>query len=214
MKRKINIIKEKSQRAIVIAENNKNKIIDILLSKETHLTAIDEYNKIVSCFENIDIQLEYLLSRQVNLISSYLPQNLPLYSLVLFVFVPSLMADSVAFRPPVLLTDIYHQLFGIFKEVFDNVSECICQRNEFLYNYVVKSDAIIFTGKLENAMKIIEQLPTDSVFIYNGSGYNPIVITKDGNLSDENIDKIVDYQLYNSGQDCMAPGVIFVEGPS
>lgn len=65
------------------------------------------------------------------------------------------------------------------------------------------------TTKEENAMKVLENCK-NRLFIFNGSGINPVVIFNDADI-DLSVDKSYKMRLYNSGQDCAGPDVFFVQ---
>ncbi|MBD5388652.1 hypothetical protein HDR63_00135 [bacterium] len=89
----------------------------------------------------------------------------------------------------------------IINKFFPSIKFKYDSRREFLKGCTQKSGVVIYTGKSENATEILQEISVNTLFIYNGGGCNPIVITDSCNINDEVITKIVGAQLYNSGQD-------------
>jgi lysyl-tRNA synthetase class 1 len=71
------------------------------------------------------------------------------------------------------------------------------------------TDVVIFTGSKENADKLRNIFQTKTLFIANGSGHNPFIVTETANI-EKAVHDVVDVQLYNQGQDCSAPNAILV----
>jgi acyl-CoA reductase-like NAD-dependent aldehyde dehydrogenase len=204
-----NLIFKKCDALIKICNENKNDLIDILTDIETYKTAVDEIDRSIFCLQNVEKQIDYLCSKKVDICTAYLPQNQPFYSMILFAVIPSLMCNSIYVRPPVLLNNIYKKI-SMFLDI-DNIFVINCSRSSFYKNYVINSEVIIFTGKLENAKSIVSKLPKNVLFIFNGSGCNPVIVKSSAAINDDLISKVVSTQTYNSGQDCMAPSAIFID---
>ena len=190
--------------------HNKDEIVSILTKHETYKTAISEVKKCISCLENVDKQAEYLSKPTLMSLCSFLPLNQPLYSLVLFVVIPGCRFHEVYFRPPVLLSDTYRELFFLLNLSKWNIFCEIVSRRVFITERARKADCVIYTGKYKNAMEVREQIPLKTVFIFQGSAANPIIIADNADISDTLVEKVVMAQIYNSGQDCMAPSAVFV----
>jgi len=189
---------------------NEEKLLVVLKCTETYKTAKTEIEKSLFCLQNINKQVEYLSNDPLPSLCVFLPLNQPLYSLILFVVIPGCKFKRTFFRPPVLLQATYKELYELlglrqFEVYCDNVS-----RREFLTRRVSYADAVIYTGKYENSQEVMQLIPQDAIYIYQGSATNPIVITESATITDELIEKVVLAQTYNSGQDCMAPAAILV----
>ena len=189
---------------------NKSKIISVLCKHETWKTAVSEIEKCLSCLANVNKQLLYLLKPKLGSLCVFLPLNQPLYSLLLFVIIPSCRFDDVYFRPPKLLSDIYRELYDILDLVNYNIYCDIVSRSLFVKEKASNSDCVIYTGRYDNAIEIKRHIPHKAIFIFQGSATNPIIITNKAIITEQTIDKIIKAQIYNSGQDCMAPSAIFV----
>ena len=71
------------------------------------------------------------------------------------------------------------------------------------------TDAVIFTGTMDNADRLRRIFDARTLFIANGGGHNPVVVTEDADLR-KAVTSVVRLQLYNSGQDCASPNAILV----
>ncbi len=92
---------------------------------------------------------------------------------------------------------------------FPNIQIIDSERNEFVDGYVTNSDVVIFTGAYKNALSVAKNCKKGSLFLFNGSGINPIVVS---DLADINlaVRKTIDSKLFNSGQDCTSPDSILL----
>src|SRR3989338_714714 len=71
------------------------------------------------------------------------------------------------------------------------------------------NDIVIFTGNSSNADKLRSVFDMRTLFIANGAGHNPVVVSKDADLS-KAAKAVLTLQFYNQGQDCAAPNAILV----
>lgn len=204
-------IKIKTQYLSTILKRKRNEIINELLTCESYEAADDEFLRSISCLENIELEKDYLTKGKVGNISSFTPINLPLYSLILFAVVPSLLSKNVYIRPPVALREMYKKLFSLIdlNKHFSNIKISTLDRSIFIDAYVSISDVVLFTGKYKNALKIINHIQPDALFIYNGAGINPIIVNEDADVEFA-VSNVIRARLFNSGQDCAGPDCILV----
>lgn len=203
-------------------EKNFEKITEILLKYESFEVVKDEINRAQDLLTNLNENKKYFRIR-VGSVTSFLPRNQPIYALTCFVLVPSLMSTSVHFRIPHSMRHFFPELLRILnlKFFFPNVIISGKQRKNFLYersalyiNPKTKdswpvTDVVIFTGIPNHADQLRLLFDSRTLFITNGSGHNPVVISNDSNISDA-IEATLSLQLYNQGQDCAAPNAILV----
>lgn len=189
---------------------NKKALHYILRKFENYDVVEDEISKSADVLKNITDLKKYFKGR-VNLISTFLPLNIPLYSFVLFAVIPSYQSDSLVVRVPTGLSDFFSQIYKILSggNVFKNISLYEGKRKDFVDEYCKKSDVIIFTGKYQNFSDIRYVCKKETLMIFNGSGHNPAVVTETANL-EQAVEKIINAKLYNNGQDCIAPNIIFI----
>ena len=71
------------------------------------------------------------------------------------------------------------------------------------------TDAVIFTGTMDNANMMRNRFDKRTLFIANGAGHNPIVITESADV-DAAAHSTLRVQFYNQGQDCANPNTLLV----
>jgi len=201
-------------KALDLAELIKVKekeIANVLLSYESYETVRDEIFRSVDCLRNIDIELNDLAAGKVMSICTFFPLNLPLYSLVLFAVILKFMADRVFIRQPERMSGVIQALYQILdvERLFPGISIVDVSRGMFLDGYASVADVIIFTGRHRNA-SVVQGACPDALFLYNGAGINPIVVSASANLGLA-IKKTIEMRVFNSGQDCAGPDAILVD---
>lgn len=189
---------------------NRKALHYILRKFENYNVVEDEINKSADVLKNIADLEEYFKGR-VNLITAFLPLNIPLYSFILFAVIPSYQAKSLIVRVPAGLSDFFNEIFKLLStgNVLKNISLYEGKRKDFVEEYCKKSDVIIFTGKYQNFSDIRYICKKETLMIFNGSGHNPAIVTETADLK-QAVEKIIKAKLYNNGQDCIAPNIIFV----
>lgn len=187
---------------------NKKLISDILLTIESYETVEDELFRSMDCLKNIKIEKDFLNSSRVNYISAFFPVNLPLYSLIIFGFVPFLMAKRIFIRPPEAIAPVVRKLKHILLDNDDRLYISSNDRKDFIKDYARHSEVILFTGRYPNVKKIEKEFP-NKLIIYNGVGINPIIVNQNADI-DLASTKVLKMRTFNSGQDCAGPDAILV----
>ena len=180
---------------------NKREIIEILSIIENKSVASEE---IELCIKALGHSQKYS-EKKIKVISSYLPMNLPLYSLITYVIIPRLNADTCNYRPSTKTLEISKKLHKLLKLDSYNINLFEGTRFDYNKNLVKNSDVVIFIGKPSNAEKLTKELSSNTLFIYVGQ--NPAIIANDANLELAS-EKIADSIMFNYGQDCAKPNVI------
>jgi acyl-CoA reductase-like NAD-dependent aldehyde dehydrogenase len=200
-----------AQRCADHLEEHREAILTVLTRHESHEAATEEIDGSIDTLRNLHRERAHLRRGAVESVAVFLPINLPLYSLVLFALVPSLMADRVDVRTPAAtpewLTDIAEA--AQLRRFFPRVNLHVLTRRQFIENYASQAQAVIFTGRHESAEDVRAQCPK-SLFIYTGSGVNPIVIGPHAELTDDVFDRLITTRVFNGGQDCAAPDAFLV----
>jgi acyl-CoA reductase-like NAD-dependent aldehyde dehydrogenase len=188
----------------------RGELAAILQRIESHETIEDEFFKSTDALRNANIEAPYF-GRQVGTAASFLPLNLPLYSLVIFGVIPSAVAERMAVRAPTHLGRILAELDVVLQlgELFPRVHVSEASREVFVRDHAAGADLVIFTGKLANVQKLRPQLRRDALLLFSGRGVNPIVVGPDADL-ELAIAKTAHVKLFNSGQDCAAPDCVLV----
>jgi acyl-CoA reductase-like NAD-dependent aldehyde dehydrogenase len=185
-------------------------IITALSEYECASVAVDEIDRSVEFLRNLELNCEYF-SGVVQGVTTFLPLNQPLYATVCFGIVPSFLADDVALRPPQAMHQHYRKLADIVRlaDFFPNLSVSYADRDEFVAERRRSSSAVIFTGTPENAAKVRRHFRKSTLFILNGAGHNPLVVTDTAVIEDA-VASAIRVVLYNQGQDCAGPNAILV----
>lgn len=189
----------------------RSEIISNLTAYESHHVANDEIERTLDLLENLFENQAYLAGK-IDKVVSFLPINQPLYALACFGIAPSFMAKKVHVRPPAAARDLFIKLQDILglRDIVPNLHIRTCTRRDFLADHTNhKPDAVIFTGKPENARATQKLFGDDVLFIGNGSSHNPVIVAPDADLTAA-IEGVVEVQLYNQGGDCAAPNSILV----
>ncbi len=201
--------------------DNEKKLIDILIKYETYLVAKDEIDRTLDLLENIDLNKKYFSGNKVREIAVFLPSNQPLYAFFCFAVIPSLQAQKVNLRIPKQMIDFFSLMVEKLK-IPNNIRLFQLEREPFLdivtatkFDYDLNkkrpiTDVVIFTGKEKNAQLVKQKFSKDVLFIFNGSGHNPVVVTETADV-DLAVKSVLKLQLYNQGQDCAAPNSILIQ---
>src|SRR3989344_1551017 len=215
-------INKRAQEFADLIEDRRDKLIDILLAYESYEVVHDEINRTLDLLRNIEENKKFFFLR-IGEVTSFLPRNQPLYAFSCFVVIPSLMASAVYFRIPHSMRHFFSQMLELFniKTLFPNIIISPKERLEFLkersalkINPKSKeshpvTDVVIFTGIPAHADQLRNVFDKRTLFISNGSGHNPVIVSKDADLSSA-VKAVITLQFYNQGQDCAAPNAILV----
>ncbi len=187
---------------------NKEAITKILLEVESYETVEDEFFRSIDCLKNIEIEKRFINLSKVRYISAFFPVNLPLYSLIIFGFIPSLMAEKVFIKAPEVIALTIKKIKNILFEYDDTIYISKADRKTFIKAFVKHSDVILFTGRYQN-VKEFEKKFFNKLIIYNGAGINPIIVNRNANINLA-CKKVIKARIFNSGQDCAGPDAILV----
>ena len=203
-------------------ESHFEEIADILLRYESFEVVQDETARTLDLLRHLEENKKYFALR-IGGVTSFLPRNQPLYALTCFVLVPALMANEVHFRIPHSMRYFFPELLKLLnlKDFFPNVTVSSRERLEFLsersalrmnsgtQQTLPVSDVVIFTGTPHHAERLRLVFDKRTLFIANGAGHNPVVISADADIP-KAIEAVLTLQLYNQGQDCAAPNAILI----
>lgn len=205
-----------------LISSNIDDLTNILLKYESYEVVQDEISRTLDLLRNLRENNEYFKLR-VNSIATFLPRNQPLYAFTCFVVVPSLMASEVHFRIPRSMHHFFIEMMRALNvvELFPNIKVSEKTRIEFLRDRSALTvnpktganrpitDAVIFTGTPIHASQLRPVFDRRTLFISNGSGHNPVIISEDADLASA-VEAVTTLQFYNQGQDCAAPNSILV----
>ncbi|MFJ9619764.1 aldehyde dehydrogenase family protein [Streptomyces noursei] len=186
------------------------ELMKVLRRHESVETASDELDRSIDALRHLHREVPHLRAARAGRVAVFLPVNLPLYSMVLFAAIPSLTADTVTVRGPAA-TQQWHRdvlLASGLGTYFRRLELVHLTRRAFVQDYVRRADTVIFTGRPENAEQVRQECPS-ALFLFEGSGPNPIVVGPGVDL-DTSFDRIIAPRLFNSGQDCAGPDAYLV----
>lgn len=211
-KEKLNFEKIKLQAINLATFLNKNKeeIVNSLSGFECYNVAMDEINRAIDFLINLHENAEYF-QEKAGSVTTFLPINQPLYAAICFGVVPSFMADTFM-RVPVDMQEAFKKLDAVinFTQFAPQLSISYEDRNKFIEQRKAATQTVIFTGKPENGLAVKKLFKPDVLFILNGAGHNPVVITKTAKI-DSAVESTLTVCLQNQGQDCAAPNAILVQ---
>jgi lysyl-tRNA synthetase class 1 len=203
-------------------EGQRPLLEETLLRYESNEVVVDETRRTLELLRDLHENAEYF-QRRIGPVTAFLPRNQPLYALACFGLVPSFMATEVHVKAPRAMDTFFHELTEALRlaHFFPNVhisrvprEAFVQQRSATRFNLTLNrqepvTDCVIFTGTMANGDKLRKRFRAESLFIANGSGHNPIIVTDTANLEDA-VFGAMRVQLYNSGQDCASPNVVLV----
>jgi len=191
-------------------DENRDKVASALNSYETWDTAQDEIDRALDLLRNLDKNREFF-EKEAGPVTSFLPLNQPIYATVCFGVVPSLMCEEVHVRPPTAVHPKFKELTKIldFEKEFPNLHISYQDREEFVKSRKDVTQTVIFTGNPKSAKDVRNAFPKECLFILNGAGHNPLVVTESADI-EKAVESTLRTALQNQGQDCAAPNTILV----
>ncbi len=194
---------------ITIIEKNELEILDILCETASYTAASEEIEQSKRVLGEAAAELAIYKPGEINIVSVYHSSNVQLYSYVLYGLIPSMFAGTIAIRPSSRVGDQLVRLHNLLGAPLAAPIEIHPIGQRSFERFSRKSDVVIFTGKYENALEVQQACP-NALFLFFGSGLNPVVVTPSADM-EKAADDVIRARLFNSGQDCMCPDVIFVD---
>lgn len=191
-------------------KSNVQNIHTVLRKYESKIVVDDEIERSVEALRSLPELRRYFSEVSFSQKTTvFLPLNLPLYSFILFVAMPSYQSVSLVVRPPNRMQDVFAQLFDVLslEDYYPNVRVFAGYRKDFLTKHCKDASVVIFTGQYENFLHIRKECCKDSLILFNGAGHNPLVITPSADI-DLAVKKTLQVKLFNNGQDCAGPNII------
>lgn len=193
-----------------LLRTRREEVLQVLFETCNYRTACGEIDVSIEALEGAYDEVMRFKPPRVKQIGVLMPSNIPLYSYILYLLIPSLYSERVAFRPSGRIsgqTEKLHKLLGTAHDL--PVEMCLTGQRDFLAVEAARSEVLVFTGTFDNAEKIRGQLRKDQLFLYFGQGVNPFVVGPDADLSSA-VNGALHARMMNSGQDCFGPDVYFV----
>ncbi|GEM_PF-92663 len=191
--------------------SKKTQLMAVLTNYETFQFAEEEMARSIDLLDHLEENRDYFAQR-VGPCTAFLPKNQPLYAFCCFVIVPALMSQEVNLRVPESMKHFFGEMVDLLEvpSQFPNVRiHEHTSREKFLEEVAPKTEVVIFTGTQENGVNVRANFPKEALFILNGSGHNPLIITETANIRDA-VAATLNMGLSNQGQDCAAPNSFLV----
>jgi lysyl-tRNA synthetase, class II len=171
----------------------------------------DEIARATYLLDNLEENRDFF-QQKVDEVVAFLPRNQLLYATIYMGVIPSLMSNQCRVRPPESAHGSYRRLLQAvdFASFFPNLHFFLGNRGEFVASNVPAADVVMFTGTYPNGEVVRKQLRKEALFLFSGSGHNPVIVRKDANLI-QAAESIVRLCYHNQGQDCSAPNSILVD---
>lgn len=213
-------VKERCQSFLEHLESKKIYLKKVLLKYQTAWVFENEFARTLDLLKNIEENREYF-AYQVEQIATFLPKNQVLYAFACFCILPSFMTKKLLVRKPKAMLSFFDEFISILdiQYFFPNIEILATSSSEFLgkvtamkkagIRSVPETDVVIFTGTAEHADALRWKFSSQTLFIANGSGHNPVVIAANADL-DSSVDAVCELQLYNQGEDYAASNAILV----
>lgn len=185
---------------------------DILVPYQTYEVVEHEIKSAISSLRNIEVEYKgFEQPRDKVTASCFLPVNMPLYSLILYAVLPSYYFETLYVRPGMSLCQYVPALvekLELYRFGFNQIKIKDLPAKLFTDLYAKDSEVILFTGKYSNAQMLERECP-ESMLIFEGTGPCPFIVFENADtvLAAQ---KAVAMRCFNSGQDCVAPDVLFV----
>lgn len=191
----------------------RDEILGCLVGIATLDSAVDELNRSVSALAGAAREIQRHSPSRPRQVAVFLPSNNVLYSYVLFGLVPALYSHRVDIRPSARVADVACAIHEILDPEVRRVSDAdvrltAATQREFL-DVCRSADAILFAGRHHNGISVARAAPREAVTLLFGSGPNPCVVGPEADI-EAVVDDVVAARLYNVGQDCLCPDIVFV----
>lgn len=188
-----------------------DELVDSVSTIATHASARDEILRASRALAGAPSEIQREDPFPINKLSVFFPSNNIIYSYILYILIPSLYSDSIAFRPSgrsLDETDRVHALLAPLSK--SSVTQYAgLSQSDFLTDMAASSDVVVFTGSASNASTVRKKLFGGPIVISFGSAPMPFVIGPMADLGPA-LRSLVDARLYNNGQDCLGPDLVFV----
>ncbi|MFE6614013.1 aldehyde dehydrogenase family protein [Amycolatopsis sp. NPDC057786] len=204
---------DRSERLVDLLDllrNRRSEVLALLTEISNHRTADGEIDAAIATLEGAVDEVERYRPPEVGQLAVLMSSNVPLYSYILYLVVPSLFTRQLVFRPSRKIESQTRKLHELLSGVHGlPIVLDDSEQREFLEGSGAASDVLVFTGAYANAEKIRMSLRPDQLFVFFGQGVNPFVIGADADLESA-VDGLIEARMLNSGQDCFGPDVVFV----
>ncbi|QBJ98008.1 aldehyde dehydrogenase [Rhodococcus sp. ABRD24] len=192
-------------------EDHADEIREILGGIASDASIRAEIADAAGLLRTADIEAErYLATGTDTRVRVYLPSNNALYSLALFVLLPSLFLDDVMARPSTRSKTQYRQLMDVLGSHVRSSARLV-DRTQREFADLSAGCVVVFNGRPDNGRKLAREIG-QCHFLGFGAGPNPVFIGPE--LTEDDIaasaSTVASVRMYNNGEDCLCPDLIFV----
>lgn len=190
-----------------IMKNEKN-IYDLLSSMASYPSTKTEIHGTISALRGAYREVCFYNPKTISSLAVFHSSNVILYSYILYALIPSLYSKKIIIRPSRVVQEQTIQLHNLLNSELALPIEVLPIGQKEFTRLAAEAEVVAFTGRYSNFLEVKAKCP-HSLFIFFGSGTNPILVGKNADINNI-MDRIIESRLFNSGQDCMCPNVIFV----
>jgi acyl-CoA reductase-like NAD-dependent aldehyde dehydrogenase len=188
-------------------------IVELLSEFATARSAEDELCRSVRALSGAKWELQRYRPEEVGRITVSFPSNNLLYSYVLYGIIPALYCQDIIIRPSSRSRSIVEALHAELGRLLPGPLAgriTLAKISQRAFSEASKSaDLVVFTGRYDNGLDVVRRVGAEPRVLLMGSGPNP-VIAGPGCDPAEVCRSLLAARLYNSGQDCLGPDVMFV----
>ncbi len=132
----------------------KEELVEILSETESKSVALQEIELSINALNGNNKYVE----KKVESIASYLPMNLPLYSLITYTIIPRLCSNVSYYKPSAISLEVSKKIHKLLNLNEYNIH--LFEGTRADYNEVIakRSNVVIFVGKYENSFEILKKL--------------------------------------------------------
>ncbi|MEV1046280.1 aldehyde dehydrogenase family protein [Streptomyces sp. NPDC049916] len=190
--------------------DNDEEVLSILTEVSPHHTAVAELGSFLATLDGAEEEIRRFRPGRVPHAAVFMPSNIPLYAYALYLLVASLYTETVTFRPSSQIGSQTRRLHELLAPVHGlPISMSTLSQRAFVAGPAGEAALVVFTGDYTNAEVVRKKLRDDQLFLFFGQGLNPFVVTPDADVK-QAVHDLVEIRVYNSGQDCFGPDVVFV----
>lgn len=190
---------------------HEDELLTILCYISTYKAAKQEIAHAVDTLHGAADELSHFGGRRIESLATYLPSNVILFSYVLYAVLPTVYSCRVSVRPSLRGREVAWSVHDLIRRLMPlPISfEMHKSRRGFWTDDARPANAVAFTGQCANAAEVAELIEPGQLFMYFGSGVNPIVIGPQA-LLDRAAQDVTTIRTLNSGQDCLGPDLVLV----
>src|SRR5579885_3004375 len=194
---------------LALLASQADNFVEALTEIASYRSAHDEIARSMKALAGASLELEQHRPEPLEQLMVFHPSDNVLYSYILYAVIPSLYSRSILLRPSSRAVRPVQRIYELISSRVDlPITVTMVSQRSFAAR-LPEAEVIVFTGTQERAQSIADQLAPEQLFLFFGSGFNPLVIGPAADL-DLALRGTLRARLYNSGQDCLCPDVIFV----